>query len=206
MEEPVEAAVPTVEQQPAASAEMSSSSSGPTPPPPPASVTATAAAAADTQPASSAESLPPERIGRGLLFALPVVPVGVFLWVLIWQWGFMSAIVMFAVSAGAAFLYRKGSGGRIGYPGLWVIVGLTVVTLVLSFLGGIAADVAEYMGLSMANALGSSDFWTVYFDNLFANPKMWDSYTKDILFAVLFAGLGTLGTFRRVLAQARAAH
>ena len=51
-----------------------------------------------------------ENVGRGVLFSLLAIPVGVAAAVLIWQLGFIASITSFAIAAGAAWLYTRGAG------------------------------------------------------------------------------------------------
>lgn len=146
-----------------------------------------------------------ERVLRGILFALPVIPVGVIAWVVIWQWGFISAIVAFGVAAGAAFLYRRGSGGRVSWAGVVSIIAVTLVTLVLAFLGGIASDLAAAMGVDFISAMRWPEFWDVYMQNVLGNPELWSSLTPDLLMSLLFAALGCFSVLRNLMKQARTA-
>lgn len=172
-------------------------------------------AAATTPPATPAANpeavevpsapLPPERVGRGLLFSLAVIPLGIIVWVLIWQLGFISAIVAFGISFGATFLYRLGSGGRISVRGLVVIIAVTLVALVLAFLGGMAADLASFLGISLPAALGNAEFWDTFALNVFDNPALWGEYTGSILMSLAFAALGAFGVLRSVFKETRGA-
>lgn len=162
------------------------------------------AAAADD--ASTVASAPgPERVGRGLLFSLAIVPAGVIVWTIIWQLGYMSAIVAFVVAVGAAWLYRRGSGGRIGGAGIASIIVVTLVTMVLAFLAGIAADVAAFLGMDLPAALGSAEFWDTFVLNLTDNPELWGDMTGDILLGLLFAALGAGSVLWNLAKEAKAA-
>ncbi|MDQ4213223.1 hypothetical protein [Microbacterium capsulatum] len=154
--------------------------------------------------AAPASLRPAENVARGLLFSLPVIPVGVILWVVIWQLGFISSFVAFLVVWGAAFLYRKGSGGRVSMAGLAVIVGVTLLALLLAFFGGLAADLAAFLKLPLLSALGNAEFWDTFFLNVFDNPDMWSGYGSSIAFSLLFVALGTFSVFRSVSKEARA--
>lgn len=156
-------------------------------------------------PAMQASSGPlDENAMRGLLYSLAVVPVGVLAWVLLWQLGFITSLVAYLVVMAVAFLYRKGSGGRVGTAGFGVIVVITLLTLVIGFFGGIAADVAKFLSMPLLQALGNPDFWDTYFLNLFDNPQMWSGYGMSILFALVFAALGTFRVFRSMSREVRA--
>ncbi len=148
---------------------------------------------------------PAERVVRGFLFSLAIIPLGVILWVVIWQLGYVAAFVALAIVLGAAFLYRLGSGGRVSMKGLFVILGVTVVTIVLAFLAGVAADIASFLGMSLIPALGNGEFWDTFAINIFDNPEMWAEYMPDIIMTVIFAAVGTVGVIWSIFKEARAA-
>lgn len=124
---------------------MSETPNAQTPPEPAPELVAQPAA----EPAIS--SLPPENRTRGTLFALAVIPAGIILWVIIWMIGFIAAIVGILVAVGALWLYRKGSGGRIGYNGAARVSAIVVVTLLVSFFAGLIADSPAYYGRALAS-------------------------------------------------------
>src|SRR6476660_8095314 len=99
-------------------------------------------------PPARPESL--ESAVRGTVFALAVVPVGVGLWLILWKLGWMASIVSFVTAAGAARLYvagsTMGSGGTMTRRGAWVVVAVTVATVLRSFLATIWLDLADYLG------------------------------------------------------------
>lgn len=163
---------------------------------------------APTLPAENADAakaeLGPERVGRGILLSLLIIPAGVIAWTIIWQLGFMSAIIAFGVALGGAWLYRRGSGGRMGLAGIISTIAVTLVTLVLSFLAGIATDLAAFLEIDTWTAITSPEFWDLYFLNIFDNPDLWSELTGDILFALLFAALGTFSVFRSLAKSAMA--
>ncbi|WP_127474612.1 hypothetical protein [Microbacterium sulfonylureivorans] len=147
----------------------------------------------------------PERVGRGILLSLLLIPAGVIAWTVIWQLGFMSAIVAFGVAVGGAWLYRRGSGGRIGPVGIVSTIVVTMVTLVLSFLAGLVTDLATFLEIDIWTAITSPEFWDLYFLNIFDSPELWSELTGDILFALLFAALGTFSVFWNLAKAAKAA-
>ncbi|GAA5027843.1 hypothetical protein ACFQRL_05845 [Microbacterium fluvii] len=151
--------------------------------------------------ASAAAALPAENVARGALFALAALPLGVALWCVIWQLGFISALVAFAVVAGGAWLYRRGSGGRVGGAGIAVIVAVAAVTLVLAFLGGLVFDVASALGYPMPASLTDELFWGDYWYNITDNPQLWEEMTMTIVMTIGFAILGAFGVVRQLLAE-----
>src|SRR3982750_2359813 len=89
---------------------------------------------------------PVENVGRGTLFALLAVPAGVAVWLILWKFGFIASIVGFGVVWAAVQLYVRGSGGVISRVGAVAILGIVVVTLLLSFLSGMVYDAASQIG------------------------------------------------------------
>ncbi len=73
---------------------------------------------------------------RGTLLALLIIPAGIIAWVVLWQFGLIASIVALGIAIGALWLYRIGSGGRISRTGAIRVTIITVVTLLLAFLGG----------------------------------------------------------------------
>ena len=150
--------------------------------------------------------LPPENVGRGLLFSLLVIPVGVALWVVVWSLGFIAAIIAALVSIAAVWLYRKGSRGRVSFVGVLVIALVTLVTLALAFLGGLVADYATYAagetGVTQFEALQLPEFWTFFTLDL---PAMLEANGLNLLLALGFGVLGAFGTLRAVFREAKAA-
>ena len=102
-------------------------------------------------PPAPAVVLPPENRVRGLLLSLIAVPVGVILFVIIWNLGYVASIVGFAIAFGAFFLYKKGSGGRISIPGALIVSAVTLGTLAIAFIVAETGDLAA-VGVSWAQA------------------------------------------------------
>ena len=137
--------------------------------------------------------LPPENFVRGTLLALLAIPAGIIVFVLIWNLGFVSAIVGFAVAFAASFLYRFGSGGRVSIRGAVVVTAITVGTLVLAFLIAIASDISQIRHESLLESL--------------FGPYLLPAVGVNGLNAVLTIVFGLLGCFavlRTAFQQARA--
>ena len=150
--------------------------------------------------------LPPENVGRGLLFSLVVIPAGIIIWTLIWAIGFVASIVAFAVAAGAVWLYRKGSGGRVSIAGVIVIAVVTLATLVLAFLAGLVWDYAAFQieGTDMTHfeAIAHPLFWPYFGEDL---PTLLEGNGFNILLALGFGVLGAFAILRGVFKEAKAA-
>jgi hypothetical protein len=142
---------------------------------------------------------PVENVARGAVFALLVVPAGIAVWLVLWKFGFIASIVAFGVVWAAVQLYVRGSGGAISRAGAFVILGLVVVTLLLSFLAGMVYDVASEVGkassLSTWGTLTHDGFWTFFWDVF---PDALDTYKGSFAFAAAFGALGAFRTLRSV--------
>ena len=155
----------------------------------------------ETAAALPAPAEPAERVARGFAFALLALPAGILVWLLLWQWGFIGSIAAFGVAWAALVLYRRGTGGVVSRSGMWVVVSVTAVTLVLSFLSGMAWDMATFLELELPAVFANPEFWTLFQYNLTGNPDLWAAYVPDILIAVLLAVLGTFSVFRALAKQ-----
>lgn len=144
---------------------------------------------------------------RGAVFALAVIPVGVGLWLILWKLGWMASIVAFVTAAGAARLYvagsTVGSGGAMTRRGAWVVVAVTVATVLLSFLGTIWLDLADYLGGSPLALLFEPQAWDLLGYNLANNTDLVEGLKGEFLMALLFSALGCFFTLRQLFAQSR---
>ncbi len=143
-----------------------------------------------------------ENVGRGALFALPALPIGVVLWLVIWNFGWMSSLVTFAAAAMAARFYVMGAGG-LSRKGVWVIATITAATAILSFVAGVWLDAAKYINSQPLSLITSSEPWDLMNYNLANNPNFVKSYMGDFFMALLFGALGCFFTLRRMFAATR---
>ena len=152
---------------------------------------------------SVAVPTPVENVGKGTAFALLAIPAGVAVWLVLWKFGFIASIVGFGVVWAAVQLYVRGSGGVISRVGAVAILGVVVVTLLLSFLSGMVYDAASQIGdlsgLSTWEAFTHDGFWSAFWD---AFPDALPSYRKDFLIASAFGALGAFSMLRAVFQQA----
>ena len=137
---------------------------------------------------------------------LLIIPAGIIAWVILWQFGVVASIVAFGVALGALWLYRFGSGGRISRTGAIRVAIITIVTLLLSFLAGLVADVvplyASQRNIDIVSALTSSEFWT-FFNHALANNI--GDVAVPLVLAILFGALGCFSVLRTAFVQTRAA-
>ncbi|MFC8039420.1 hypothetical protein ACFUOZ_08710 [Paenarthrobacter sp. NPDC057355] len=162
-----------------------------------------------TPPASQSQAAVPvhaagENVVRGALFALAVVPLGAAAWLLLWNTGWMASIVAFIVATVAARLYVLGTGAIISRRGAWVVAGITLVTVLLSFWGGMLLDAAKFIGgRSPLTMLADAETWDLLLYNLSTNRDLVNGYAVDFLLALLFSALGCFFTLRQLFAHTR---
>ena len=127
---------------------------------------------------------------KGLALASLVIPIGIILWVVLWNMGFMASLVAFVIAYGAVRLYKTQTGGQVSKPAALALVVLTVLGVVLSFIGGMVADGwSAYSGEFSNAVLLSADFWQFMIDNLL-DASIWEAYRNDLIIAVVFGLIG----------------
>jgi hypothetical protein len=185
-----------------------SASNLPAVPPAPGAVPELAASAPLSPAAEPAAVLPPENVVRGLLLALIALPAGVIVFTLIWNLGFISAIIGFGVAFAAFFLYRLGSGGRVSLTGALVVTLVTVVTLILAFVFANVSDIAnvyaQEFGLSWFEVMGSPGFVPEALGLIFS-PEGLSAIGGSAAITLLFGVLGCFTVLRGAFKEARAA-
>jgi hypothetical protein len=148
---------------------------------------------------------PIEDVNRGTVVALLTIPAGVIVWTLVWSIGVVASIVTFGVAILATFLYRLGSGGVIGRAGAIRITAITLVTVVLSIIAGLVADVAigigQVAGISPIEALTHPGFGDVF--GLYLSSGDGGLYLS-LGIAVLFGILGCFSVLRGAFAATAA--
>lgn len=145
-----------------------------------------------------------ERVGRGIALALLIIPAGVIVWTVLWNIGFIASIVTWGVAIGTVWLYRVGSKARVTRGAFWGIIAIVAVTVALSLLAGIFTDLVAALKIPLGDALTDGRVWALFWDNLFTNGDMWQSYLPSVLLALLFAVLGCFTTLRRASRESRA--
>ncbi len=145
----------------------------------------------------------PEDVERGTWFALIVLPLGIIVWVLVWQLGFIASIISFGIAWGAVRLYRLGARRITSTRGVWRVVVIVAVTVVLALFAGFAWDVLSYYeqnGIGWTSAITMSGFWRDTFAWMFDSQNV-----PHLLIAIAFAVLGCFTTLRSLVRSARAA-
>lgn len=140
---------------------------------------------------------------QGRLLSLLVIPAGITLWVLLWRAGFMASIVSFGIAYGALWLFQAGAKEAPSRSDAYFLVGVIVVAVIASFLGGMISDgwYAWHNEFDEAAGFFSGDFWSFMTANLL-EPGLWSSYTVDILLSLVFAALGAGGLIKDLLSPA----
>ncbi len=146
-----------------------------------------------------AENAPTERISRGMLFALPIVPVAAIATVLTWRAGALFvAITAFGLSAGAAKLYELGAGAA-PRKGAAAVLTLIVLGLVTCFFCVVGTDAATYYDQhpTELSRVSKADFmrWVMF------DGEVLRDYTSIIVRFVIFGALGSIGTIIRMFAR-----
>lgn len=140
---------------------------------------------------------PIEDVNRGTVLALLTIPAGIIVWTLVWSIGVIASIITFGVAVLATFLYRLGSGGVIGRAGAIRITVITLVTVVLSIIAGLIADVAlgisRLAKISPIEALSYRDFGEIF--NSYISSGDGGLYLS-LGIAVLFGVLGCFSVLR----------
>lgn len=140
---------------------------------------------------------PVEDVNKGTVVALLALPAGVIVWVLVWTLGFIASIVTFAVAYLAMFLYKLGSGGTMGRAGAVRVAIITVVTLAVSIIAGLVADVANGIGsvtgVGPIEALSNPNFGQI-FTAYVSDPD--SGLLLSLGIAIVFGILGCFGVLR----------
>lgn len=134
-----------------------------------------------------------ENVARGTLYAIAVVVPGVFAWLILWQFGWMSALVALGIALLTIYLYRYGSGGDVSTAGataITVIASLTVILAlvasfifdaVISFLSGSAFDIA---------VLSDPVFWEWFWSTHLQSPGVLSAWSWNLALALALSAVG----------------
>ncbi|MFE4197963.1 hypothetical protein ACFRJ9_19070 [Paenarthrobacter sp. NPDC056912] len=152
--------------------------------------------------AAATNTVPREDVGRGALFALAALPIGVILWMIIWNLGWMSSLVTYAAAFMAAKFYAAGAGA-LSRKGVWVVAVVTVATALMSFLGGVWLDAVNFLGRQPLAMVMDSEPWALMAENFAYNPDFVSGYMGDFLLALLFGALGCFFTLRQLFAATK---
>ena len=149
--------------------------------------------------------LPVEKVQRGSLLALAVIPLGVAAWLVLWNFGFIASIVALGIAWGAYALYKIGSGGAISRTGASVILAIVIVTLLLCFVAGMVLDAATEIGnasgMSTWDTFTHPEFWSTFWS---AFPDVLSDYLPDFAIATAFGALGAFRTLRSAFLEGAA--
>lgn len=167
-----------------------------TPPGVPVEPTAATPDAPDAAPATENPAVETvENVGRGLLFSLGGIVVGVVLTLVVWQFGFIASITSLVLAYVAIWLYAKGAG-HPPVKGAMPVVGVIVVGVALSLVAMVAADALAYANQEFPEASFAEKFDFVTYNLL--RGEVWQGYATDAFMFLVFAGLGTFGLIRQL--------
>jgi hypothetical protein len=131
---------------------------------------------------------------KGLMLAILAIPVGIVLWVILWNFGFIASIVSFAIAWLAVYLYKLGAKKEVGRRAAPYLLAIVLLGIVLAFLSGVALDALKFYvegtDLSELDALFTADYWSFFFANILTNGELWSSYAVDIIISIVFGVLG----------------
>ena len=134
------------------------------------------------------------KTGRGLLFALAAIPLGIVVWVIIWELGYVASLASFVITGAAVWLYEKGAGAPPSRKAGIGLVGICLLGVILAFISGIFADGWSYYGSTDYLSQGGLELSTSeklqYVAEVMRQPQLWEAYTNDIVLTLLFTALG----------------
>jgi hypothetical protein len=168
-------------------------------PPPPNQVPGFPGAVSSVYPAANGVQLGEEAVGRGLLFAVGGVLLGVILNVALWQGGYIASIASFAMAWACLWLYAKGAG-RAPQKGLIPVIALIGVGVVISLLAVFASDAVRLTSKYIYDP-SLSDYLSAI-GLVLTSPEVWLENAGTVFMFFLFAALGSVGTIVR-LAKAK---
>ncbi len=155
-------------------------------------------------PAVPPADAPREDVNRGTAFALIVIPVGIVVWLVLWNFGFIASIVSWGVAWAAGYLYHVGARRITSTAGVPRIIAIVIVTIVVSLIAGFAWDVLkgyeQQGGIEWSAAIAMPQFWSDTFAWMFNS-----SNALQLIAAVAFAALGCFSTLRGIARTAKTA-
>jgi hypothetical protein len=159
-----------------------------------------------TEPNTTLAAKEPNEVNRkGLLLALLAIPIGIVLWVILWNFGFIASIVSFAIAWLAVYFYKLGSKQNVSRKAAPYLLAIVLVGVALAFLSGIALDALrayiQDTDLSDLDALFMADYWAFFFENLFTNGELWSIYAVDLVISVAFGILGCFGIIKSLFSS-----
>lgn len=145
--------------------------------------------------ASPAADLPPENVGRGVLFSLGGIVVGAVLTVVLWRLNFIAAASSLALAVTTVWLYAKGAG-RPPAKGAMAVVAVIVAGVGLSLTAALASDAVAYLLSEYPDATLAEHVDAVLW--YISLPEVWSENSMSILIYIAFAALGTFGLVRQL--------
>jgi hypothetical protein len=157
-----------------------------------------------TEPAASSTPLAPINYRRGIKFAFGGIAIGLAIWLLIWQIGFIATASMWVMAWLTVDFYERGAG-RIDRKSAYIIIALIASGVLLAILSSMVADLAsaamqdEEIGQhNLLWLLYNGGFWRYVTANIVGNFEFLSSYGSTILWTVVFALAGSYSTVAQV--------
>ncbi|MFB2597490.1 septum formation family protein [Herbiconiux sp. P17] len=134
--------------------------------------------------------------GRGLAYALLVVPIAVPVWLIIWQSGWISSIVAFGTAFGAAALFRYGAKGRVSTRGAVAISIVSFATILLCVAASMLFDASGVYAPEerMFGGLAEPGFWSWLTGSYLSDPAVAAALAWSAALSLFLAALGALPT------------
>jgi hypothetical protein len=133
----------------------------------------------------------PEKVGRGLLFALGGVVAGIVLAIFVWQLGFVASLTGAVMAYACVWLYNKGAG-RSPRKGAFGLLGLILVGVVLSLVGAIGSDAVIIARKVFPNNTAAQTEAVITY---LTTPEVWSANAGAVAMYLIFAALGTYSIF-----------
>lgn len=133
-----------------------------------------------------------ERVGRGLLFSVGGIIVGVVLTVVLWQMNFIASLTSLAMAYACIWLYTKGAG-RAPRKGAVPLIGVILLGVIASLVAVFASDAVTLIN-RVHQAHGFGDY-VMPIINFVTSPQVWQSNASSVIMYLVFAAFGSFGIF-----------
>lgn len=136
-----------------------------------------------------------ENVTRGTLYAIAVVIPGVFAWLILWQFGWMSALVALGIAVLTIYLYRYGSGGEVSTAGAIAITTVASLTVILALVASFLFDaVVSYLsgGSFDVAVLGDPVFWEWFWSIHLQSPGVLSAWSWNLTLALALSAVGLI--------------
>jgi hypothetical protein len=132
-----------------------------------------------------------ELVGKGLLFSLGGVVVGIVAAVALWQMNFVAALSSLVMAYSCVWLYTKGAG-RSPRKGALPLLAVILVGIFASLAAAFASDAIRVALKIYPGNSGAQTGWVLSY---LTNPAVWQQHISSVVMYLVFAGLGAFGIF-----------